>query len=286
MAEARCPASCGELLQGWINGGEKLVSCPIDWYSEIEVREGPPSVAERPLSRQMLNQVLDHFGVDAAVRPPLHIDCRSTIPIAKGLASSTADIAATAVATARWLGTELDEVTLARLCLQLEPTDSTIFKALTLFDHLRGTCHIAHAWLPQIDILILESPHSLTTAAFHQRVGDAALSAQAEQLDKAWRLFQHSCAVRSPRLLGEAATLSARARNQLLPKPAFNALLDIVERHDLHGLNVAHSGTAVGLLLDPRRHDAPRLKAALARTSILSIYPCQHITRMVPGGVR
>ncbi|HEY0208152.1 GHMP kinase [Acerihabitans sp.] len=286
MAEARCPASCGELLQGWILGGEKLVSCPIDWYSEVEVRAGRPMAEERPLSRRMLDQVIDHFGFDPADVPPLRIDCRSTIPIAKGLASSTADIAATAVATARWFGRELDEITLARLCLRLEPTDSTVFRALTLFDHRHGACHVSQQWLPKLDILILESPQTLTTCACHRRIGDNDLRAQEEQLNGAWMLFRQSCAQHSPRLLGEAATLSARARNSLLPKPGFDKLLRIVEQQDIYGLNVAHSGTVVGLLLDASRHDTDRLMAALAETGLLRHYTRQHITRVVAGGVR
>ncbi len=286
MAEARCPASCGELIQGWIAGGEKLVSCPIDWYSDVSVGEGPPARDERPLSRRMLSQVVAHFGYRPGDLPPLRIDCHSTIPIAKGLASSTADIAATAVATARLLRQSLDEVTLAQLCLRLEPTDSTVFQALTLFDHHTGACHIAHAWQPALGIIILESPDTLTTAAFHQRIGNERLLRQADQLDRAWRLFQRACSTESPRLLGEAATLSAQARNQLLPKPAFDALLRLVERENLYGINVAHSGTVVGLLLDPRHHDAERLLAALATYGILRHYPRQHISRMVPGGVR
>ncbi|WP_413730454.1 GHMP kinase [Sodalis sp. RH22] len=286
MAEARCPASCGELLQGWINGGEKLVSCPIDWFSEVEVRAGPPMADERPLSRRMLDQVIKHFGVNPGDVPPLRIERRSTIPIAKGLASSTADIAATAVATARWLGRELDEMTLARLCLRLEPTDSTVFKALTLFDHRRGTCHISHHWLPQLDILILESPHTLTTAASHQQIHDDQLRTQAQPLQNAWLLFQQSCVAQSPGQLGAAATLSARARNALLPKPGFETLLRFVEQQDLYGLNVAHSGTVVGLLLNARTHDTDRLMAALAETGLLRHYTRQHITRLVAGGVR
>ncbi|NDL63211.1 GHMP family kinase ATP-binding protein [Acerihabitans arboris] len=285
MAEARCPASCGELLQGWILGGEKLVSCPIAWYSEVQVSEGLPAADERPLSRRMLNQVIGHFGFDSAILPPLRIECRSTIPVAKGLASSTADIAATAVAAARWLNRTLDENTLARLCLRLEPTDSTVFKALTLFDHRHGSCRIPHSWLPQLDIIILESPHRLTTAACHRRIGDDELRAQAEPLDRVWRLFQQSCAAQSPRLLGEATTLSARARNLLLPKAAFETLLGVVEHHDLYGLNVAHSGTVVGLLLDPRRHDPHYILAALKEKGTLAFYPQQHIVQMVTGGV-
>ena len=35
----KCPASCGELMQGWIEGSEKLISYPINWYSEVVVEE-------------------------------------------------------------------------------------------------------------------------------------------------------------------------------------------------------------------------------------------------------
>ncbi|MDT1903420.1 GHMP kinase, partial [Acinetobacter baumannii] len=55
MAVAQCPASCGELIQGWILGSEKLVSCPVDWYSTVEVETGVPRKDERPLSRAMVD---------------------------------------------------------------------------------------------------------------------------------------------------------------------------------------------------------------------------------------
>lgn len=286
MAKARCPASCGELIQGWIDGGEKLISCPIDWYSEVEVSEGEPAGDERSLSRRMLHQVIDYFGYQRDDVPPLRIGRRSTIPVAKGLASSTADIAATAVATARFLHHTLDECQLADLCLRLEPTDSTVFSALTLFDHHQGSCHIAHDWLPALAILILESPDILTTAAFHRRIGKDSVRQQADRLDRAWQLFQRACRDESRRRLGEATTLSAVASDLLLPKPAFSALLRLVERHDLYGINVAHSGTVVGLLMDPQRHDANRLLASLREAGILRHYPHQHVRRMVAGGVR
>lgn len=286
MANARCPASCGELIQGWIAGGEKLISCPIDWYSDVDISEGPPAGNERPLSRRMLQQVVDHLGYRANELPPLRIDCRSTIPIAKGLASSTADIAATAVAVARYLQHTLDELELAQLCLRLEPTDSTIFSTLTLFDHHHGRCHIGHDWLPALNILILESPQTLTTEAFHRQIGQLHLQQQSDQLNRAWQLFQEACRGQSRRRLGEATTLSAIASNRVLPKPGFAALLRFVDQHHLYGINVAHSGTVVGLLLDPRRDDAEGLLAELAACGILHDYPRQHLHSMVAGGVR
>lgn len=143
VAVAQCPASCGELIQGWILGSEKLVSCPVDWYSTVAVTAAPPLVNERPLSRAMVERVLAHWQYPAHWSNEIRVDVRSSIPVAKGMASSTADIAATAVATAHHLGHSLDETTLAQLCVSIEPTDSTVFHQLTLFDHNNAATQIA-----------------------------------------------------------------------------------------------------------------------------------------------
>lgn len=190
MAEACCPASCGELLQGWILGGEKLISCPINWYSRVSVTPGKPGRNERPRMRQMLRQVLVHFGEPPLLAERICIEFESTIPVAKGLASSTADIAATAIATARLLGQSLSDRALARLCVALEPTDSTIFKDLTLFDHQTAQTQLPFSWLPDIDIVLLESSQTLVTAEFHQRNRYSLLLKQAPNLAKAMQQFR------------------------------------------------------------------------------------------------
>jgi L-threonine kinase len=107
VAVAQCPASCGELIQGWILGSEKLVSCPVEWYSTVEVTSGSPLTDERPLSRAMVERLLLHWQYPAHMSQDIRIDVQSTIPVAKGMASSTADIAATAIATAQYLGHQL-----------------------------------------------------------------------------------------------------------------------------------------------------------------------------------
>ncbi|MGS9097669.1 L-threonine kinase, partial [Salmonella enterica subsp. enterica serovar Infantis] len=66
----------------------------------------------------------------------------------------------------------------------------------------------------------------------------------------ALNLVQESCITQFTLRLGEAATLSAIDSQTLLPKPGFNALLSLVEEIDLYGLNLAHSGSVVGLMLD------------------------------------
>ncbi|MGY5956365.1 L-threonine kinase [Kosakonia sp. BK9b] len=285
MAQAQCPASCGELIQGWILGSEKLVSCPVDWYSCVEVTSGKPRNDERPLTRAMVRQLLAHWQLPPGLGQTLRIACHSTIPVAKGMASSTADIAATAVATARHLQLPLDERTLAQLCVALEPTDSTLFPQLTLFDHNTAGTQIHCGGLPQVEVLVLESPLTLTTADYHRLPRQQILQENATALESAWGKLQQACAENNATLLGEAATISAIASQALLPKPAFNTLLRLVERGDLYGLNVAHSGSVVGLLLDSDRHDVEAVRGWLKEMKLLAHWPQNFLLKMVAGGV-
>lgn len=285
MAVAQCPASCGELIQGWILGSEKLVSCPVEWYSTVEVTSGSPLAEERPLSRAMVNRLLQHWQYPAQMSQDIRIDVQSTIPIAKGMASSTADIAATAVATAYHLGHHLDEPTLAQLCVSLEPTDSTVFRKLTLFDHNDASTQIACEAQPQLDLLVLESPETLRTADYHRIPRHSGLQASAPALKRAWEKVQEACISQNPYRMGEAATLSAIASQLLLPKPDFDSLLALVEECDLYGVNVAHSGSVVGLMLDRTRHDVDYIKWMLTQKKLTVHWPEQHLLRMVAGGV-
>ncbi|NDO80298.1 GHMP kinase [Citrobacter sp. NCU1] len=285
MAVAQCPASCGELIQGWILGSEKLVSCPVDWYSTVEVRSGSPLVDERSLSRTMVDRVLAHFNHPAHWSQEIRVDVHSTIPVAKGMASSTADIAATALATAHHLGHTLNESTLAQLCVSLEPTDSTVFRQLTLFDHNDASTQIACEAQPQLDLLVLESPVTLRTSDYHRIPRLDRLHAGEAALQQAWEKVQEACITQNPRRMGEAATLSAIASQMLLPKPDFNTLLSLVEECDLYGVNVAHSGSVVGLMLDRERHDVDYIQWTLAERKLTSHWPEQHLLRMVNGGV-
>lgn len=266
-------------------GSEKLVSCPVDWYSTVEVSSGTPLSDERPLSRSMVNTLLAHWHYPQELSQDIRIAVHSTIPIAKGMASSTADIAATAVATARHLGHKLDEATLARLCVSLEPTDSTVFRQLTLFDHNDASVHIACDSQPPLDLLVLESPQTLRTVDYHRIPRQAGLLAGAPALKRAWEKVQQACAGQNPYRMGEAATLSASASQLLLPKPDFDVLLSLMEECDLYGVNVAHSGSVVGLMLDRHKHDVEYVKWLLNKKKLTQHWPEQHLLRMVAGGV-
>ncbi|MEH6942877.1 GHMP family kinase ATP-binding protein [Bacillus sp. JJ722] len=285
---AKCPASCGELMQGWIEGGEKLVSYPINWYSEVTLELEHTFILNNPRHSKAWRAfytTCKYYDVSINSLPPISLTIASTIPVAKGMASSTADIAATVAATARLLGYKITSHELAKICLSMEPTDSTIFPNLTLFDHLCGEVIVESSWSPRFGVLVLEPLDILITEEFHKNDYKAIYQKQAHQLEEAYLLYKQAIEERSLLKLGQAATISATANQVILPKPKFNEILEIVDTVDLLGINVAHSGTVIGVLYDEEMMNRQDLFYRLEEKQIFEAYPRYHFHHAVNGGV-
>jgi len=286
MAEASCPASCGEFIQGLIDGSDKLISCPIDWYSTVEVKQGAAhQFDERPLMRQALKATLKHMQINEVWHEKLSIRFNSTIPVAKGMASSTADIAATVVATARHFDQTIASQTMAQICTSLEPSDSTFLHQLSLFDHNRGLIHQQYGWTPDLNVLIFESRAQLNTVDYHQLPRQQQLEQNAMQLTEAVHLFEHAIQTKDAMLLGQSCTRSALTSQTILPKPGFKQFQALIEQFDLPGLVVAHSGTVVGLLCNPQQHDPAALLATAEGAALQTHYPMRYMKKIIAGGV-
>ncbi len=287
MAEATCPASCGELIQGWISGSEKLVSCPINWFSTVSVTTGNAlPYRERPLMRKALKLALKTLEIPVAESARLKIDYASDIPVAKGMASSTADIAATIAATYRHFRANITEQDIAALCAHLEPTDSTMFSVLTLFDHHKGTISKQLGTPANLDILVLENHTQISTAAYHTLPRRPSLIRSADRLSKAAYLLAQAIQKQENSLLGAAATTSAIESQAILPKPFFTELLDLVEKYSLYGLNVAHSGSVVGLLYNATKHDIEQIIREISGSPAGHVYFRCHQQQLISGGIR
>lgn len=283
-----CPASCGELIQGVIGDGEKLISLPIDIFSEVtieEKRNGRFNI-NRPKSLLALKKTLEYFHVPDNYMENISININSNIPIAKGMASSTADIAATIVATAKLLGKEMKPDLLGKLCCKIEPTDSTIFDKLTLFDHINGRAIEEHDWTPKIKILILELDSIINTEEFRKNDYSMIRYGNKELIERAYRNFEISCYKKDMQLLGDAVTLSSVANQRILFKPMLHEIIDISLGQGAYGLNVAHSGTVVGILYDEKKLDIDRLRHLFYQNRITKEYTKIYTVNMIEGGVK
>jgi L-threonine kinase len=247
----------GELVQGQTVAGEDfLVTFPVAVWSRARVVLNESGIvigpAEKPKAKRMASLVLQRLGL-TDVGASLEIHCG--IPEGRGMASSTADIVATARAVCDATALTLEPGEIAELAIEIEPSDGVMWEGVVAFNHRQGRLLRQLGALPPMRILGVDLGGSVDTIQFNRRPKDytpAERRACQEALEQVALGIQHG----SLRQLAEACTLSARIHQRVLPKPELADLISVVEAAGGVGVNVAHSGTVVGLLF-PEGSGAP-----------------------------
>ncbi|MCY3913267.1 MAG: GHMP kinase [Chloroflexi bacterium] len=282
---AWAPGTCGELAQGELDGTTVMVTCPIDMGSTatVEVSDGAGCVdgpANAPKARRAVALALEFLGhrdLDA------RLSLEGSLPRAKGMASSTADVAAAIGATAAALDTAISARQQADLALAVEPSDGVMLPGIALFDHRGGRVARSLGEPPPMRVLALEFSDEVDTEAFNAVDRRAELRSHAARFRDALDLITAGLANGDAKLVGEGATLSSLANQAVLPKPQLAAVLDLAQAAGAVGVNVAHSGTVLGLLF---ADDAERISwAAHQAWTRLSDLVAVHDCRVVGGGV-
>lgn len=279
------PATCGELVQGTLDGVPCLVSCPIDLYNQAEVslqaEPGRRAPAGKLKAAEALRAGLEYLGSEW---PGAALRLRSPIPLSRGYASSTADIGAALFAVAQELEKPLDPWTAAQIAIQIEPTDSTFFSGLALLSHREVRFFELLGPAPGLHLLMLDPGGEVDTLRFNRQDHRDGLARLAPDHREAFELLQSGLERASLADIAQAATLSARAHQAILFNPLLEQVLPLLAGLGALGVCRAHSGTLVGILFDPRQADLVAiynfLRARLpARIQI-------NIQRLVDGGPR
>jgi L-threonine kinase len=260
------PATCGELAQGTLDGVPCLVSCPIGRYSlaEVRLRPGPgwDVPPDAPKAAAALRDGLGYLG-----QPELGGRLRlvTDLPPGRGYGSSTADIGATLFALGQAMGQPLTSEEVAQLAVGVEPSDSTLFPGLTLFDHRGGSFHESLGPAPpprptgasqgELAVVVLDPGGEVDTLAFNRLDHRETWRRLAPEHRRAFALLREGLGQRDWEALGEAVTLSACAHQAILPDHLLEPALDLAREVGALGVCRAHSGTLLGLLLDPVHAD-------------------------------
>ena len=286
-AVARVPGSCGELAQGLIDGDYFLVSCPIDMYAtaSVEISQGCGRVFapyHAPKAGGAVALTLAHFGrsdMDASLR------LSSPLPRGKGMASSTADVSAAIAATAAALGhgDEMPPEEIGRLALSIEPSDGLMLSGISIFDHKHGTAARTLGPAPQMRVAILDFGGNVDTLEFNNVDRQDTLRRLQTRFEEAFTLIARGIEDGCAEDVAAGATLSATANQEILFKPRLDAVLTLADELGALGVNVAHSGTVIGMLFD----DDARLSADAASQIPKRLPGIKHIydRRIVNGGV-
>jgi len=252
----------GEIFQGVVEGAggrlhRSLVSLPCHIFRsqaiffpaqncKVTVEPAWKVKSCRAAQLALARHNLDKWGGQLQVS--------SNIPLRWGLGSSTSDVTATILAVGDAFGRKFNEKEIASLAVKAEiASDSLMFGQRTvLFAHREGlVLEDLGDTIPELEILGFNTDLTgigIDTMSFRP----ARYSWwEVEAFKPLLGLLRRAIRTQDPYLIGQVASASASINQKYLPKPRFDCLKAIVERVGAIGLQVAHSGTTVGLLFDP-----------------------------------
>jgi L-threonine kinase len=236
----------GELLQGTLpDGVDFLVTMPIDRYATAWFRLDPtgpllvfPSHKSKSLTlaRSMLGGAGGTLVVDG------------DLPVGKGLASSSADLVATARAVGGALGLSTDPSAVEDWLRPIEPTDGVMYAGVVAFEHRRVRLRRFLGVLPPLTVVAVDEGGQVDTVAFNMTPKPYT---DADRREYAHLLETMSEAIRTNDLptIGRVATRSAVLNQRLAPKRNLDAMIRIARDSGALGIVCAHSGTMTGVLL-------------------------------------
>lgn len=285
-ATVRAPGVCGELAQGMLGESYFLVTCPVDFFARVRVdvyrdSAGINAPDDCPKSAAAVGRTLDFLGRNDL---GAQVTVSNPIPRSKGFGSSSADLAAAIAATGLALDKDLTPEQIGNLALQVEPTDGVMFPGITLIDHRAGTLvEELGAALP-MEIIALDFGGEVDTVDFNQIDRRHQWKSVQNETDEALRLVREGLKRRDVRLLGKGASRSAEAAQQILFKPRLPDVTAFARETGAVGVNVAHSGAVIGVLLDATER---RGKSVYRRAQ--QVFPeaeAIHHLRLLGGGVQ
>ncbi len=138
---AKCPASCGEYVQGMIGNEEYLCSYAVNLFSEVYLEERndgeEEDLTERvkgtekkiyirnvKKSRLAIRKVFEKYDIPVETLNNLSVKIISEVPVSKGMGSSTADIGAAIGAALNLIVEKMTPEEIAEIASSIEPTDS------------------------------------------------------------------------------------------------------------------------------------------------------------------
>lgn len=252
MRKAFCPGSVGELVQGIYQGKEVLVSLTVNRFSEVEVFPGKPP-SEEPFwkIRQALSIALRKWE-RRELENQIYFRRQSSLPVGKGFASSTADIAASVGALAQLLGRKVSGEEIAWVALQIEPTDGTMFSPFCVFDHLKGEMLVRLPFPKYLGVVVVELEGKVETLEVNRERLRRNWEKFSSEIREAFLLLEKGLEEQDLQLVGKAATISSSVMQEVEKEEIFSVLLAHRKELGILGINRAHTGRAFGALFDWR----------------------------------
>jgi L-threonine kinase len=272
----QCPLVLGECVQGQTREQQHfLITAPIGLFSWAEFTSNGKhaGLTVAPGSCWKALRAVELYLIEHELPRQGHLKVVTPLAAGQGFGTSTADITASLRATAAHWGRSISPEEIARIAISIEPSDGSMYPGSVAFAHREGKLIEQLGELPRFEALVILTGGTVDTIEFDERRRYFRYCQRDEDdLIMAWRAVRQAVLTRDAALMAYASTISARINEQLLPKLYFDDLHRFVQLECANGLMVAHSGTAIALILDPARRDH-RERLAQASSFVSSLRP-------------
>jgi uncharacterized protein involved in propanediol utilization len=243
----------GELLQGRLpeKDGDFLVTLPIARWARATFHGMPGSrmLEVRPAHKRKALRLTEMIMESAATPMGGLLTLDSSLPEGKGLASSSADLVATARAVANALGEAMPPQRIESCLARIEPTDGVLYPGIVAFYHRRVALHSHLGALPSMTVVGADEGGEIDTVEFN-RIPKPFSPADCREYARLLERMTTAVAERDLAEVGTVATRSALMNQVLRPKRTLDAMIQVCREVGGLGVVAGHSGTSLGVLLD------------------------------------
>lgn len=240
------PGSFGEILQGKVNDKDLLLSCPVDIYTKVKIFEcnNIQKKYNNKKSADFLKNVLGLWGYGQYC-DTIDIEINSKIPYGKGLASSTADLCGVYYCLLKMFNKKFNETELMEQCIKIEPTDSIIFKEMTLFDYKKGLYKKQMGEYIPYNMLAFEGNKVVDTVEFNSKKLPTL-----SNVDDLIPVLEEAIREKNLKKLAYVSTESIIRNQKRLYYDFLEQIIDIKDKTDGLGIMGAHSGNVLGIIYE------------------------------------
>ncbi|RAL24448.1 kinase [Thermoflavimicrobium daqui] len=244
----------GELLQGVMSKCDLdfLVTFPITCFAHATFISDPSrsdvevSPSFKSKSKKVAELLLQEFGLHRGGKLVIESD----IPVGKGLASSSADLVATARAISACFHLSLTEEQMENVIRQIEPSDGVMYSGVVSFYHKRVQLKEYIGDLPPLTVVSIDEGGQMDTIQFN-KIPKPFSTKEKKEFDVLLDMITKAIREQDVEMIGEVATQSAILNQMLRPKKCLHDMIRICNEVGGLGIIATHSGTCLGILLSP-----------------------------------
>ncbi|WP_261764725.1 kinase [Paenibacillus xylanexedens] len=247
----------GELLQGMTVESDQdfLVTFPIQNFTKVVFcSDSTPRLKVIPEFKQksarLATEILNIFKL-----PPGGTICiESDLPVGKGLASSSADLVATARSIESYYGITIPLQLLQKVMKEIEPSDGVMYPEVVAFYHREVELFEKLGVLPKLTVLAIDEGGEIDTIQYNRNKREFTIEERTQYTALMMQLKFAFCN-QDVHSIGQVATKSALLNQERLAKQSISHLLEISDNYNALGVIIAHSGTYIGILLSDDETD-------------------------------